>query len=224
MLLCGTDHAVIKRLGVNNRLHGHPQVRRFIDHHVAVAGADTDGGRAGGIRGMDHAGTAGGHNQIHLLHQNVGDFQGGCLDPADDMFRHPGLYGGVPHDLCSGNGTLHRMGMGREDDRIPGLQGQHDFIDRCGCRIGGGSDSRNHTFGRGDALCPESRVLLNNPAGLGIAHIVPDVFRGILVLGHLIHDDTVASLFAGHFCQRNAHFGNGHGSFFADGIHLFLGK
>ena len=222
MLLGGADHAVIEGLGVNDGFHSHPQVSSLIDDHVAVAGAHADSGGAGGIGRLHHAGAAGCYNEIHALHQYIGDLQRGDGDPADDMLRQTRLNGGIPHDLRCGDGAVYRMGVRGEDDGVPGLQRQHDLVDRGGSGVRGGGNGGDHTLGGCDLLYTEGSVLRNDAAGLFIAHVVPDVLRGILILGDLIHNDAVAGLLAGHLGQRNSHLGHSHGCLFADGIHLLL--
>lgn len=111
-----------------------------------------------------------------------------------------------------------------ENDGVAGLQRQHDLVDGGGGGVGGGGDGGDDALGGGHLLHAESLVLGNDAAGLLVAHVVPDMLGGILVLGDLIHHDAVAGLFAGHFGQRDPHFGHGHGRLFADGVHLLLGK
>ena len=224
MLLGGADHAVIEGLGVDDGLHSHPQVGALVDNHVAVAGADADGGGAGGVGRLHHTGAAGGHDQVHALHQHVGDIHGGNGDPADDMLGQARLDGGVPHDLRGGDGAVHRMGMRREDDGVAGLQRQHDFINGSGGRVGSGGNGGDDTLRGCNLFHAIGLVFGNDTAGLLIAHVVPDMLRGILILGDLIHNDAVAGFLAGHFGQRDPHFGHGHSRLFTDGIHLLLGK
>ena len=224
MLLGGADHAVIEGLGVNDGFHSHPQVGGLVNDHVAVAGAHADGGGARGVSGLYHAGAAGGHDQVHALHQHVGDLQGGNGDPADDMLGQARLDGGVPHDLRGGDGAVHRVGMGGENDGVAGLQRQHDFINGSGGRVGSGGNGGDDTLRGCNLFHAIGLVFGNDTAGLLIAHVVPDMLRGILILGDLIHNDAVAGLLAGHLGQGDPHFGHGHSRLFTDGIHLLLGK
>ena len=77
MLLRSADHTVIKGFGVDDGFHGHAQIRRLINDHVTVTGADADSGGTGRVSGLHHAGTTGGHDEIHVLHQVIGNFQRG---------------------------------------------------------------------------------------------------------------------------------------------------
>ena len=224
MLLGGADHTVIEGLGMDDGLYGHPQVGGLVNDHVAVAGAYADGGGARGVSGLYHAGAAGGHDQVHALHQHVGDLHGGNGDPADDMLGQARLDGGVPHDLRGGDGAVHRMGMRREDDGVAGLQRQHDFINGSGGRVGSGGNGGDDTLRGCNLFHAIGLVFGNDTAGLLIAHVVPDMLRGILILGDLIHNDAVAGLLTGHLGQGDPHFGHGHSRLFTDGIHLLLGK
>ena len=224
VLLGSADHAVIEGLGVDDGLHSHPQVGALVDNHVAVAGADADGGGAGGVGRLHHTGAAGGHDEIHALHQGVGDLQRGNGDPADDVLRQARLNGGVPHDLRRGDGAVHGVGMGGENDGVAGLEGQHDLVDRGGGGVGGGGDGGDDTLRGCNLFHAIGLVFGNDAAGLFVPHIVPDVLGSILVLGNFVHDNAVAGLLAGHFGQRDPHLGHRHGGLFADGVHLLLSK
>lgn len=111
-----------------------------------------------------------------------------------------------------------------ENDGVAGLQRQHDLVDGGGGGVCGGGDGGDDALGGGHLLHAIGLVLGNDAAGLLVAHVVPDMLGGILVLGDLIHDDAVAGFLAGHFGQRDPHFGHGHGRLFADGVHQLLGK
>ena len=224
MLLRRANHTVVEGLGVDDGLHSHAQVGGLVDDDVAVAGADADGGSTGGVGRVHHAGAAGGHDQVHLLHQHVGDVQRGRLDPADDMLGQARFNGGVPHDPRRGDGAFHSVGMGRKNNGVSGLQRQHDLVNRGRGGVRGGGNGGNHALGRGHTLGAESGILLNDTAGLGIAHVVPDMLGGVLVLRHLVDHDAVAGLLTGHLGQRNPHLGYRHGSLFANGVHLLLSK
>lgn len=134
------------------------------------------------------------------------------------------LDGGVPHDLRGGDGAVHRVGMGGENDGVAGLQRQHDFINGSGGRVGSGGNGGDDTLRGCNLFHAIGLVFGNDTAGLLIAHVVPDMLRGILILGDLIHNDAVAGLLAGHLGQGDPHFGHGHSRLFTDGIHLLLGK
>ena len=224
MLLRRANHTVVEGLGVDDGLHSHAQVGGLVDDDVAVAGADADGGSTGGVGRVHHAGAASGHDQVHLLHQHVGDVQRGRLDPADDMLGQARFNGGVPHDPRRGDGAFHSVGMGRKNNGVSGLQRQHDLVNRGRGGVRGGGNGGNHALGRGHTLGAERGILLNDTAGLGIAHVVPDMLGGVLVLRHLVDHDAVAGLLTGHLGQRNPHLGYRHGSLFANGVHLLLSK
>ena len=116
------------------------------------------------------------------------------------------------------------MGVRRENDGVAGLQCQQHLINGGGSGVGGGGDGGDDAFWRSNAHGAEGLVFLDHAAGLLIAHIIPYMLGGVLILSNLIHHDTVTGLLTSHLGQRNAHFGHGHGGFFTDGIYLFLAK
>lgn len=61
------------------------------------------------------------------------------------------------------------MGVRGEDDGVPGLQRQHDLVDRGGSGVRGGGNGGDHTLGGCDLLYTEGSVLRNDAAGLFIA-------------------------------------------------------
>ena len=224
VLLGGADHTIIEGLGMDDGLHGHTQVSTLVDDDVTVTGAHADGGGAGGVGGVNHAGTTGCHDDIHLLHQGVGQLDAGDADPTQNMGRHTGCDGGLTHDVDGRDGAVDGMGVGGQDQGISGLQGQHDLIDRGRGGVGGGGDGGDDALGTCNTHGAEGLVLLDHTAGLLVAHVVPDVLGCVLVLGDLIHHDTVAGFVAGHLCQRDSHLGNGHGRLLTDGVDLLLGE
>ena len=151
-LLGGADHAVVEGLGMDNGVDGQGNVRRVVDNGRGVACADAQGGFAGGIRRLDHAGTAGGQNDVRAAHDLVGQLQGGHIDPSDDALRRAGRHGGVQHHLSGGDGALLGAGMGADDDAVASLQANQGFENRGGGGVGGGNDRRHHADGLGNLL------------------------------------------------------------------------
>ena len=55
-LLGGADHAVVKRLGVDDGVHRELDIGGVVDDNRSVASANAQGGLARGVGGLHHAG------------------------------------------------------------------------------------------------------------------------------------------------------------------------
>ena len=53
----------------------------FVNDRGRVASADAQRRLAGGVRRLDHAGAAGGEDDVGFLHHHVGQLQRGNIDP-----------------------------------------------------------------------------------------------------------------------------------------------
>ena len=221
-LLGGTDHAIVKGLGVNHGGNGQQNVGGIVDDGGGVAGADAQSGLAGGIGGLYHAGTAGGQNQVRFPHQLIGQLQRGLLNPADQSFRRAGFHGCFQNNSGGGNGTLFCPGMGTDHNGIPGLQADERFEDCRRCGIRGGDDGGDDANGFGDPLNAEGFVCFDDAAGSGVFVGIVDVFGGIVVFDDLILHNAHSGLFHSHLCQGNPHFVGGDGGGLEDFIYLLL--
>ena len=169
-------------------------------------------------------GAAGGQDQIDVgvVHQRVGQLQRRGVDPADDVGRGAGGDGGVQHQLGGGAGRARRARMRAEDDAVAGLQADQRLEDRGRGRVGGRHDAADQPDRLGDGHDAGFVVDLDDAAGLVVLVGVVDVFRGEVVLDHLVLDDAHAGFFGGHLRQRNTGVGGGQRGAAEDQVHLFL--
>ena len=93
-------------------------VRRFVDDHRSVAGADAVGGLAGSVRGLDHRGPAGGHGQVARGHQLVRQRNARALDRLQDVFRSTQPAQGLAHQPDDFVGGAAARRVRREDDGV----------------------------------------------------------------------------------------------------------
>ena len=222
-LLGGADHAVVEGLGVDDRVDGELDVGRLVDHDGGVAGADAEGGLAGGVSGLDHAGTAGGEDDVDVAHELVGELERGDVDPADDALGGAGLDGGVEDDLGGGDGALGGSRVRGDDDRVAGLQRDEALEDRGRGRVGGGDDRADDADGLGDLGHAVRLVALDHTAGLGVLVRVVDVLGGVVVLDDLVFDDAAAGVLDRELRQRDALLVSSHGGLVEDLVDLLLG-
>src|SRR5699024_929682 len=127
--------------------------------------AHAQGGRAGGVGSLHHAGAAGGQDDVSLSHQGVGQLQVRNVNPANDALGSAGLHSGLQHNLGSRDGALLGAGMGADDDTVAGLQGDEGLKDGGRSGVGGGDNGADNTDGLGDLLGAVGGVLLDNAAG-----------------------------------------------------------
>ena len=60
---------VVEGLGGHDRAGRVREVGGLVDHVDRVADTDAEGRRPGAVRGLDHAGATGGHDEVDLVHQ-----------------------------------------------------------------------------------------------------------------------------------------------------------
>ena len=87
-LLGGADGAVVESFAAHDLGHGAFDIGGAFNEGGRVASAHAQCGRAGAVRGLDHAGAARGKDEIADLHQFVGAFDGGNGDAAHQIGRH----------------------------------------------------------------------------------------------------------------------------------------
>ena len=221
-LLGSADHAVVKGLGVDDGGNRQQNVGAVVDHGGGIAGADTQGGLAGGVSRLHHAGAAGGEDQVCLPHYLIGQLQRRLVDPRDDAFRRAGGHRRFQHHPCGGDGAALRSRVGADDDAVTGFQGDQGLENGGRSGVRGGNDRRDDADRLGNALNTVGRVFLNDTAGLGILVGVVNIFSGIVVLDDLILHYAHTGFGYGLLGQRNAHLiGCGSGSQ-KNFIHLLL--
>ena len=221
-LLRGADHAVVEGLGVDDGVDSQNDIGAVIDDGGGVARADTQCRLAGGVRRLDHAGTAGGKNDVRLFHEQVGHVQRGHVNPVDDTCGGAGGNGGIQYQARGGDGGLFGAGVGRDDDGVACLECQQALEDGGGSGVGRGDDGGNHAEWLGDLRHAVSLVLLNDAAGAGVAVGVVDVLGGVVVLDDLVLHDAHAGLLDCQLGERDARLIGGDGGSPENGVHLLL--
>ena len=222
-LLGGTNHAVVEGLGVDDGVDSQHHIGGVVDDGRGVAGANAQGGRAGGVGSLHHAGAAGGQDDVSLGHQGVGQLQVRNVNPTNDALGSASLHSGLQNDFCSRDGALLGTGMGADDDAVTGLQGDEGLKDGGRSGVGGGDNGADNTDGLGNLLGAVGGVLLDNAAGLGVLVGVIDVLSRVVVLDDLVFHHAHAGLLHSHFGQRDTLEVGSHGGGAEDFVHLLLG-
>ena len=114
--------------------------------------------------------------------------------------------------------------MRADNDRVTSLQADKTLENSCGGGVGGGDDRANKTDGLGYLGNAVRLVTLDNSARLGVLVSVVDVLGSVVILDHLVLEDTTTSLFHGHTGQRDASLVRGHRSLIEDLVDLLLRK
>ncbi len=223
-LLGGADHAVVEVLGQDQIVGRTHDIDVLVDVCRGVAGADAEGRLAGGIRGLDHARTAGGEDggDAVVLHQRAGGLDGRVFDPLDAVLRGAGLDGRVTHDLGGRDGTVLRARVEAEDDRATGLQGDQRLEDGRGGRVGDRGHAGDDADRFGDLVDAQNVVLADDADGLLAGQIIRDVLAGEDVLGGLVFDQTTAGLLDSHLGEHQMLVQGRDGSLGHDVVDLLL--
>ena len=221
-LLRCADHAIVKRLGMDDRVDGQLDIRALVDDDRRVARADAQRRFAGGIRRMHHAGAARRQNDVRFVHQLARQFQAGELDAADNAFRRARLNRRLVDDARSLRRALLSARMRADEDRVAGLQAQQRLKDRRRRRVRRRDDRRDQADRLGNLLDAERRVFFQHADRLRVAVGMVDIFAGVVVLDDLVFHHAHAGFFNRHLGQRNARLVGCHRRFKEDVIHLLL--
>ena len=221
-LLRGADHAVVEGLGVDDGIDSQQDVCGLVDNGRRVSRADTQCRGTGGVCRVDHARSAGGENDVRLLHQQSRHVTGGHVDPADDVFGSAGSHRSFEDDLC----RLHRAGfrpvMRADDNAVAGLQRQKRLEDSRRGRVRG----RDNGTDQSERLCDLPHavflVFFNHTAGFGVPIGIVDVFGSKVILDHLVLHDPHSCLGHSGLGQGNARLVGRGRSREENAVHLFL--
>ena len=223
-LLGSANHTVVKGLGVDDGVDSELDVRGVIDDNGGVASADAQGGLAGAVGSLDHARAAGREDDIVIAHNHISKVDGGNVDPADDLLGCASLDGSIQNQLGSGDSALSSCGMRADNDRVASLQADKALENSGGGGVGGGDDRANKTDGLGYLGDAVRLVALDNSACLCVLVRVVDVLGGVVILDHLVLEDSTTGLFYGHTGQGDASLISGHRSLIEDLVDLLLSK
>ena len=223
-LLGGADHAVVEVLGEDQIVGGAHDVDVLVDVGRRVAGAHAEGRLARRVRGLDHAGAAGGQDggDAGVLHQRAGRLDRRVLDPLDAVLRGAGLDGRVTHDAGRLDRALLRARVEAEDNRTAGLEGDERLEDRGGGRVGDRGNAGDNADRLGDLVDAHHVVLADDADGLLAGQVVGDVLAGEDVLGGLVFHEATAGLVDGHLGQHEVLVQRGDRRLGDDAVDLLL--
>ena len=120
-LLGGTDHTIIKGLGMDDGIYRQLNVRSLINDNRRISRADAYRRLSGRVCGFHHARTAGSQDQICVAHYFVGKLQRRHVNPPDDSLRRSRFHRRVQNHLGRRDGTLLCPGVRGNNDCVPGL-------------------------------------------------------------------------------------------------------
>ena len=200
-LLTGADDAVVEAAAFNDHRNGLFQIHVLIDHALHVAGANAEGGLAGGVCRANHAHAAGGDAHVALLHDLTGDLHGGLFDDLNDVLRNVGGQLSL-HQANGLGGALLGARMRADDDGVAALQREHGVAHRGDDGVGGGRYRADDAHG----LCDQHEALfglaVDDAHGFLALDVVPDDLGLALVLLDLILINAHAGLVHGHARER----------------------
>ena len=221
-LLGSADHAVVERLGVNDRVDRKHDIRGFVDDCGSVARADAEGGFAARVCRLDHAGAAGCEYDVRLFHDEVGQIEGRDIDPADDSFGRAGFDCRFENDLCRRYGAHFCSRVRRDDYAVTRFERDKRFEYSRGRGVGRRDDCCDDADRLGDFLDAVCLVFLDNAARFGVLVSVVNVLCGVVVLDDFVFDHAHARLFDGHFRKRYSRFVGCDSRCLEDLVDLFL--
>ena len=201
-LLGGTDHTVVKGLGMDNGADSHLDVRGLVNDYRRVACAYAQSRLAGRIGSSHHAGTAGGQDSVCVTHNFLGQLQGGYINPSDDAFRCAGLHSSLQYNPGCLNGAVLCPGMGGNDNGVSGLQRDQGFKNSGRSGVGGGDYCRDQADGLCHLLDPVGCILFDDAAGLCVLVSIVNVLGCVVVLDDLVFHYA-------HTGFRHSHLGQG---------------
>ncbi len=205
---------------MDDGVDGHDNVGALVDYSGHVAGANAQGGGAGGVGGLHHAGASGCQNHVYRFHNQVGQLDRRLIYPSDDTFRSACLYSCLKNNLRRFNCTFLRTRMRADDDCIPGLQTDETFEDCSRSRVRGRNDRSHKAYRFRDLLDAKSLILFDHADCLNLLIRIVHILSRIVILDDLVFHNTHSGLFTGHLRKRNTLFIRSHGSLKEDLVDL----
>ena len=223
-LLGSADHAVIKGLGVNDRIDGEHDVCRFVDDRGSISCSDTDRGLARRVSGLDHTGTSGSKDDVGFLHNEIRHVKARLVDPAYDTLGSACRYSRIEHDLCCFDSRLGSSRVRAYYDTVACLECKESFENSCRCRV----CCRDNCGDHADRLCdlsdPCGFVFFDDATSLRIPVLIVDILCGIVVLNDLVFGKSHACFLCCHDGERESCFASRDRSCSEDSVNFFLTK
>ena len=204
-LLGGADHAVVERLGVDDRAHRELDVAGAVHDGRRVARTDAEGRLAGAVGRLDHRGAARRENAVRFLHEHLRRRDRGLLDAGDDVLGRARLDGGLVDDHRGVVRALLGARVRADDDAVARLEADERLEDGRGGRVRGRDHRADETDRLRDLADAERGVLFDDAARLHVLVRVEDVLGRVVVLDDLVLDDAHARLGDRVLRERNAH-------------------
>ena len=181
----------------------------------AVARPHADGGLAGGIGGADHAGAAGGENELHLRcpHELLGSRHLARRQAADGPCRGSGRFCRPGQKLRRRPCAFGCLRVGRKDNGAAGLYCYEGLVAHGGGGIGAGHNGGDDPHGHADLPQPFFRDFPQDALGFHGRDGGKHGFAGEEILLGFVLGVAEARLLHGHFGQGGAlrFKGGGHG-------------
>ena len=207
---------------MDDRVDGVHDVAAWIEDRRRVARANAES-RSPRAVGRLHAGTSRREDDVDFLHEEVRLRERRLIDPRDDLLRRTRLDGGVQDDLRRSDRAVLRPRMRADDDAVARLEREKCLEDSGRSRVRGRNHRADDTDRFGELLDAHRLVLLDDAASLRVLVGVVDVLCRVVVLDHLVLDDTHARLGNRHLGERNALTVGGKRCRLEDRIHPLLG-
>ena len=201
-------------------------IRAAVDIGRAVSRAHADGGLAGGIRRLHHAGAAGGEDQPHRLrlHQLLTAVQRGDAQTRHRVGRRAHRLRRFRYDLRRFPGAGNGLGVGGKHDGVARFQGDHGLVAHRGGGVGAGDDGGDDPHRHADLPELFLRDFPENAHGLHAPNRLRHPLGGEEILSPFVLRIAEARLLNRHFRQRGRLCRKGFCHRFHDGVQLALGQ
>ena len=221
-LFARADDAVVELAAGDDLAGGLHEIDVPVEDHLDIARADAEGGLSGGVGGLDHGHAAGGHHHVTGLHELLGLLHRRIGQDLHQPLGHIELLQGLVDELDRQPRTQLGFGVGCDDDRVLGLEGEHDLGHGRHHGVRHGRDARHHADGLADLDELGRLVHPEDAHGRLVLQVVPDTPGLAVALGDLVFHHAHAGFLDR---QLGQHFGVvidrlGHG--LDDRIHLLL--
>ena len=199
-LFRGAQRTVVEGGAGEDIAHRLLHVGGTLDVGRDVAGADSVGRLAGGIRRLHHGAAAGGQDHVGVIaaHQLLGSFHADHRHAADDAAGGSGRHRRLVQDIGRRLDTGLGRRVGREHDAAACLE-RDQALEQCGRGgVGGGDDGGDDSHRLGDLEDALLAVLAQDPDGGHAAHGLDHIAQNEIVLGDLVGLLAEAGLLARH--------------------------
>ncbi len=218
------NHAIVEILRHDNVIDRFILVTALIDIDWNVTSTDAKSRLATAISRFDHSITARRQDSsdARMLHKSARRIHRRMFDPLNAILRRTSRHGRIAHDNRRRFGAILRFWMESEDDRVSRFDRNKRFENNGRSWIGHWGQTGDDADWFRNLGNAGDRIFFDDANGLGMTHIVDDIFASEEILRCFIFENAALCFFNGKTRQRTMVIKTGDRHLSNDVVNLFL--